>query len=150
MFLLNRIKIKIGKPYVLKPSNNKVIKLDKKGTLPNFYLEPNGIFYITNDGKAGICKTIVYSNIANVEFATQSGPMLLINGKVNIIFNPKSNNLNIRNGVGILPNNDLIFAISTNKVTFYDFAKFFKEKGCLNALYLDGYVSKGFILNQGI
>lgn len=134
----------------MKPSNNKVIKLDKKGTLPNFYLEPKGIFYITNDGKAGICKTIVYSNIANVEFATQSGPMLLINGKVNIIFNPKSNNLNIRNGVGILPNNDLIFAISTNKVTFYDFAKFFKEKGCLNALYLDGYVSKGFILNQGI
>jgi uncharacterized protein YigE (DUF2233 family) len=76
--------------------------------------------------------------------------MLLNDGKINKLFNPKSNNFNIRNGVGILPNNDLIFAISTNKVTFYDFAKFFKGKGCLNALYLDGYVSKGLIPNQGI
>lgn len=112
----------------MKPSNNKVIKLDKKGTLPNFYLEPNGIFYITNDGKAGVCKTIVYSNIANVEFATQSGPMLLINGKVNKIFNPKSNNLNIRNGVGILPNNDLIFAISTTRLRFMILQSSLKKK----------------------
>jgi uncharacterized protein YigE (DUF2233 family) len=33
----------------------------------------------------------------------------------------------------------LVFAISMNKVSFYDFARYFKEQGCSNALFLDGY-----------
>jgi len=37
---------------IIKPLNKKVIKLNKKGALPNFYLEPNGVFYITNDENA--------------------------------------------------------------------------------------------------
>jgi uncharacterized protein YigE (DUF2233 family) len=130
--------------------NTKVIKSEEKGALPNFYIEPNGVFYITKDEKSGICKTTAYHNVSNVKFATQSGPMLVIDGVINKIFDPNSHNLNIRNGVGILPNNELIFAISMNKVTFYDFARYFKDQGCSNALFLDGYVSKAFIPKQGI
>jgi uncharacterized protein YigE (DUF2233 family) len=135
---------------LIKPLNTKVLKSKEKGTLPNFYLEPNGVFYITQEEKAGVCKTTSYHNVSNIKFATQSGPMLVIDGEINKIFNPNSRNFNIRNGVGILPNNELVFAISMNKVSFYDFARYFKEQGCSNALYLDGYVSKAFIPKQGI
>ncbi|WP_133994719.1 hypothetical protein [Dinghuibacter silviterrae] len=41
-----------------------------------------------------------------------------------------SPNVNIRNGVGILPGNKLLFAISREPVNFYDFAAFFKAQGC--------------------
>jgi uncharacterized protein YigE (DUF2233 family) len=135
---------------LIKPLNTKVLKLEEKGTLPNFYLEPNGVFYITQEENAGICKTTAYPNVSNVKFATQSGPMLVIDGEINKIFDPNSRNFNIRNGVGILPNNELVFAISMNKVSFYDFARYFKEQGCSNALFFDGYVSKAFIPKQGI
>ena len=54
-------------------------------------------------------------------------------------------NLNIRNGVGILPNGQLIFGMSKQKINFYDFASFFKSLGCKNALYLDGYISKTYL-----
>jgi uncharacterized protein YigE (DUF2233 family) len=44
--------------------------------------------------------------------------------------------------VGILPNNDIILAISKGVFNFYYFAKFFKDNGCKNALFLDGFVSR--------
>jgi uncharacterized protein YigE (DUF2233 family) len=135
---------------IIKPLNTKVLKSDEIGTLPNFYLEPNGVFYITQEENAGICKTTAYPNVSNVKFATQSGPMLVIDGEINKIFDPNSHNFNIRNGVGILPNNELIFAISINKVSFFDFARYFEEQGCSNALFLDGYISKAYMPKQGI
>jgi uncharacterized protein YigE (DUF2233 family) len=76
--------------------------------------------------------------------------MLVIDGEINKVFDSNSRHYYIRNGVGILPNNELVFAISTNKVSFYDFARHFKEQGCSNALFLDGYVSKAFIPKEGI
>ncbi|MBM3206895.1 MAG: hypothetical protein FJZ43_04725, partial [Candidatus Staskawiczbacteria bacterium] len=74
----------------------------------------------------------------------------VVDGEINKLFNPNSDNFRIRNGVGIMPNNDLIFAISINKVSFYDFARYFKERGCSNALFLDGYISKAYMPKQGI
>ena len=56
-----------------------------------------------------------------------------------------STNLNIRNGVGILPNNQIVFAISKKEINFYDFAEYFKNLGCKNALYLDGFVSRTYL-----
>jgi uncharacterized protein YigE (DUF2233 family) len=110
----------------------------------NFYLQPNGIFYITNNNQGIVCKTVDFKN-QNVKFATQSGPLLLINGKIHSKFRNGSKNLNIRNGVGILPNGNLVFAMSKEKINFYDFANFFLSQGCKNALYLDGFVSKTFL-----
>ena len=63
------------------------------------------------------------------------------------IFNSK--NLNIRNGVGILPNGKLIFVMSKQKINFYDFASYFKSLGCKNALYLDGFISKTYLPENG-
>lgn len=114
----------------------------------NFYLLPNGIFYLTTDKKAGICKTEEFKSIANPCYATQSGPMLLIEGKIHPAFKAGSGNLNIRNGVGILPDNTVLFAMSKKEINFYDFASYFKSKGCRNALYLDGFVSRAYLPEQ--
>lgn len=114
----------------------------------NFYLQPNGVFYITNDKKGFVCKTEDFKN-ENVKYATQSGPMLLIDGKIHTAFRKGSSNLNIRNGVGILPNGELLFAMSKGKTNFYDFASYFKAKGCKNALYLDGFVSRTYLPSKG-
>jgi uncharacterized protein YigE (DUF2233 family) len=53
--------------------------------------------------------------------------------------------LYIRNGVGILPDNKVVFAMSKNEITFYDFAKYFQSLGCKNALYFDGIVSRMYL-----
>jgi len=114
----------------------------------NFYMQPNGIFYITNEKEGFVCKTSDFRN-KNVKYATQSGPLLLINGKIHPKFRKGSKNINIRNGVGILPNGNLLFAMSKQKINFYDFANYFKSKGCKNALYLDGFVSKTYLPEKG-
>jgi uncharacterized protein YigE (DUF2233 family) len=111
----------------------------------NFYLKPNGVFYLTNDGKAIVCRTTDFMNNPQIKFATQSGPMLLIDGEVHPAFKKGSANLNIRNGVGILPDNKVIFAISKVEVNFHDFAEYFKSMNCKNALYLDGFVSRAYL-----
>lgn len=111
----------------------------------NFYLKPNGVFYITDKNIPNICKTSDYVNNGKIKHATQSGPMLVINGHIHSAFKEGSSNLNIRNGVGILPNNQIVFAISKKEVNFYDFAKYFQSLGCKNALYLDGFVSRMYL-----
>lgn len=111
----------------------------------NFYLSPNGIFYLTTDKQAVVCKTTDFKHTTNIQYATQSGPMLVINGTIHPAFKKGSANLNIRNGVGILPNKQIIFAISETPVNFYDFALFFQQRGCKNALYLDGFVSRIYL-----
>ena len=108
----------------------------------NFNLKPNGVFALFNDGSPLICTSESFANDSTIKYATQSGPMLLIDGQFHPAFNKGSANINIRNGVGILPNGDVIFAMSKSFINFYDFALFFKNMGCKNALYLDGAVSQ--------
>ncbi len=74
--------------------------------------------------------------------------MLLIDGAVHPAFKKGSANLNIRNGVGVLPNGRVLFAVSKEAVNFYDFARFFLSMGCANALYLDGFVSRTYLPSQ--
>lgn len=111
----------------------------------NFYLQPNGIFYLTREGKPGVCVTDDFKQDESIQYATQSGPMLLIDGQVHPKFTKGSKNLHIRNGVGVLSNGHLLFAMSKEKINFYDLASYFKEQGCKNALYLDGFVSKTYL-----
>lgn len=128
---------------------NKVIKtkIDITTQIGNFYLKPNGIFFITNDNKAGVCQTEKFIN-TNIKYATQSGPMLVIDGKIHPSFKEGSLNVNIRNGVGILPNGNPIFSMSKKDINFYDFAKYFRDLGCKNALYFDGFVSRTYLPDQ--
>jgi len=111
----------------------------------NFYLQPNGIFYINDDNKAGIVATSSLKNINTLKYATQSGPMLVTNGKMHPAFKKGSNNLHIRNAVGLLPNGNLLFVMSKEKINFYDLASYFILNDCKNALYLDGFVSRTYL-----
>lgn len=120
-------------------------EIDTSNGNGNFYLKPNGIFYLTMDKNPIICKTEDFVNNGMIKYATQSGPMLVIDGEIHTAFKKNSTNLNIRNGVGILPNNQIMFAISKKEINFYDFAEYFKKLGCKNALYLDGFVSRTYL-----
>jgi uncharacterized protein YigE (DUF2233 family) len=119
-------------------------ELDLKDGEGNFYLKPNGVFVITRDKEASVQLSQDYSaSPQNVWLATQSGPMLVINGNIHPAFREGSSNLNIRNGVGILSSGQVVFAISRQEVNFFDFASLFRDRlGCDNALYLDGVISK--------
>lgn len=111
----------------------------------NFYLKPNGVFYITTDNIPFICNTSDFKDNGKIKYATQSGPLLVIDGQIHPAFKEGSKNQKIRNGVGILPDNKVVFAMSKNKINFYDFAKYFQSLGCKNALYLDGFVSRTYL-----
>ncbi len=115
------------------------------GGYGNFYLQPNGVFYLTDKMKPVICSTKDFTPSSNISYATQSGPMLVIDSKIHPKFQEGSENMHIRNGVGILPDGTLLFAMSKKIINFYDFASYFKENGCENALYLDGYVSRTYL-----
>ncbi|WP_089604011.1 phosphodiester glycosidase family protein [Acinetobacter piscicola] len=111
----------------------------------NFFLQPNGVV-AWNKNKAVLLTTQQYaqSNF-KAKFATQSGPMLVINREINPMFKSDSDSLKIRNGVGI-KNNQLYFVISREKINFYHFADIFKTQLKVDqALYLDGTVSSAFI-----
>lgn len=113
----------------------------KSATNANFYLKPNGIFSIDTLHVATICKTEDFVPGKKIKYATQSGPMLIIDGEMHPAFKQGSNSVTIRNGVGILPDNRVLFVMAAVEVNFYDFANYFKKMGCKNALFLDGGIS---------
>lgn len=115
----------------------------------NFYMQPNGIFYLTKEGKGVVTTTSSFKKDKHIDYATQSGPMLLIDGQYHPKFIKGSENLYIRNGVGVLPDGKLLFAMSKELINFYDLATFFKQRGCQNALYLDGFVSRTHLPAKG-
>ncbi|MDQ0453803.1 phosphodiester glycosidase family protein [Rhizobium paknamense] len=116
----------------------------------NFHLKPNGVFYVAAD-KAGVMETSAFlAQVGRADFATQSGPMLVIDGKIHPRFLPDSDSLKIRNGVGVDVNGQVFFAISQGPVRFFDFATLFRDRlKTPNALFLDGSISSLAIPEQG-
>ncbi len=115
----------------------------------NFHLLPNGVF-LMKDGKASVMETksFVASGI-KPDFGTQSGPMLVIDGKLHPRFLPDSDSFKIRNGVGVDGEGRVVMVVSRVPVRFYDFATLFRDRlGCQNALYLDGTISSVFIAEE--
>ena len=106
----------------------------------NFHMLPNGIFYV-DKGRAGVMETRAFlRRNRRPFFATQSGPMLVIDGRIHPRFNPTSAHHKLRSGVGVSGDGRTVyFAISEGLVTFYNFAKLFEIKlNAPNALFLDG------------
>lgn len=121
---------------------------ERRNAKGNFYLKPNGVFYLEGNSPK-ICTTPNFNSKETIRFATQSGPMLVINDTLHPAFNAGSTNKYIRNGVGVRNDSILFFAISNAPVNFYDFAMLFKNKlGCKNALYLDGAISRMYVKNK--
>jgi uncharacterized protein YigE (DUF2233 family) len=112
--------------------------------IPNFYKKPNGVFYI-GDHKAGILETGRFvAQRPETNFATQSGPMLVIDGAIHPAFIVNSTDRKPRNGIGLSSPTDVYFVITKGWVNFYEFARFFRDSlGCKNALFLDGGEAPG-------
>ena len=117
-------------------------KLNRRDGYGNFHVKPNGVFYIKGD-RVGVAATEAYVKLNETpDFATQSGPMLVIDGKIHPKFSETGMSHKMRNGVGMLDAHTAIFAISENPVNFYDFALLFRDGlKCANALFFDGTVS---------
>ncbi len=109
----------------------------------NFHLMPNGVFSIDADGFARVETTAAYQvRAGEPRWATQSGPMLVIEGELHPAFQPDGPSKLIRNGVGVCENGVVRAAISETPVSFGRFARFFRDQlNCPNALFLDGTVS---------
>ena len=120
---------------------SRVVTRDGPG---NFGLLPNGIFCVTDD-TARVFETLDFVARKPIcRDATQSGPMLVINGALHPRFLPNGTSRHIRNGVGTTADGlRAVFVISNDPVSFHEFGSFFRDHLKLpNALYFDGKVSR--------
>lgn len=115
----------------------------------NFYMKPNGVFFIASDAgatTAHAASTDAYAErtpTLSILQATQSGPMLVIDGAIHPRFLENSESRKRRNGVGVRKDGAVVFAISNAEVSFIEFAIFFRDElDCPDALYLDGTISR--------
>jgi len=122
-----------------------LVHVNTKSGYGNFHMKPNGIFYIAA-GRAAVVETQAFvKQHPQADVATQSGPMLVINGRLHSRFDRGSRSLKARNGVGVRADGKVIFAISQGEVSFDAFARLFRDwLNCPNALFLDGGSASGF------
>ncbi|HBS49112.1 MAG TPA: hypothetical protein DEA05_03015 [Rhodobacteraceae bacterium] len=117
----------------------------------NFGLLPNGVFCI-RPGRADVIETQDFLALRpDCRDATQSGPMLVIDGELHPRFLPDSSSRYVRNGVGTSRDGTrAVFAISRETVTFHEFGRLFRDALDLpNALYFDGNISRLYAPGMG-
>lgn len=119
-----------------------VKKINRRNGPGNFHLKPNGIFYIAGDS-AGVLETEAFGKAGiKADYASQSGPMLVIDGAIHPKFTVDGQSRQRRNGVGAIDQHTVVFAISDSTVNFHSFARLFRDRlNCPNALFLDGNIS---------
>lgn len=117
----------------------------------NFYLKPNGVFVVDGDDHVAVETAEAFGRgDKSVTFATQSGPMLVIDGKLHPKISDDGPSKNIRNGVGVSDNHTAWFVISDEPVSFGRLARLFRDAlDCPNALYFDGAISNLWVPSQG-
>ena len=119
----------------------RIITADGPG---NFGLLPNGVLCF-GQGQARILESRAFAAAPPAcRYATQSGPMLVIDGALHPRFIDGGDSRNIRNGVGVDATGRIVhLVISDAPVNFHLFARFFRDHlGLAQALYLDGRVSR--------
>jgi uncharacterized protein YigE (DUF2233 family) len=109
----------------------------------NFHMMPNGVFWQSENGEVHVSTSEVYAAEPRAtRWATQSGPMLVIDGALHPRFQDDGPSRYVRNGVGVSGAHRAYFVISSGAVSFGRFARFFRDElGCDDALFLDGSVS---------
>ncbi len=126
----------------------------------NFFLKPNGVFGVTKEAfllgpSAEVAAQQRRRHAAGgslLREATQSGPLLLHNGRWHSAADPASSHRFVRNAVGITPQGAAVFAISREPVSFFELSRALVELGCRDGLYLDGAVSTAYLpaLDRGL
>jgi uncharacterized protein YigE (DUF2233 family) len=117
----------------------------------NFGLLPNGVLCL-RDGRADVIETLRFAREKPAcTDASQSGPMLVIDGELHPRFLVDATSRYVRNGVGTTADGHIAqFVISNGLVTFYEFGSFFRDVLNLpQALYFDGNVSRLYAPDLG-
>ena len=110
----------------------------------NFGLLPNGVFCI-EDARFTLIESRAFAqDPLACRYATQSGPMLVIDGQFHPRFIEDSDSRLIRNGVGVSSDGKQAkFVIANTPVNLFEFARFFRDHLDMpQALYIDGNVSR--------
>ena len=121
-------------------NGRELVRVNTRTGPGNFHMKPNGVLYVAGES-AGVLDTGSFlKQRPPAEFATQSGPMLVINGRLHPRFARDGGSRKRRSGVGSRDtNNRLVFAVSETEVSFGEFARLFRDRlQCRNALFLDG------------
>jgi uncharacterized protein YigE (DUF2233 family) len=110
----------------------------------NFGLLPNGVFCMSDTSFAVIETRRFSADAPACRYATQSGPMLVIDGELHPRFLVDATSRLIRNGVGVSADGQRAYlVISDAPVTFHEFARIFRDGlGLRDALYFDGRISR--------
>jgi uncharacterized protein YigE (DUF2233 family) len=108
----------------------------------NFYILPNGVFSVGENGDVRITETSQFwTPAARLWLALQSGPLLLVSGAINSAFNKNSTNFAIRSSVGVTSSGMVHLVLSLAPVRFYDIASLHKDiLSDESALFLDGAI----------
>lgn len=117
----------------------------------NFGMLPNGVFCFAGDSARVVESRRFAAERPDCEYATQSGPMLVINGELHPRFLSDSISTYIRNGVGVSPDGRIVhLAISEQRVNFDHFGRLFRDDlGAKDALFLDGSISRLYDPSSG-
>lgn len=118
--------------------------LNRKEGGGNFHLLPNGVFHGTGD-QWHVRTTEGFAREVDrrPDFATQSGPMLVIDGELHPAFDHDGTSRKRRNAVGVDRAGRAHFVISEAPISFGKLARYFRDRlETPNALFLDGSVSQ--------
>ncbi|MEL6550559.1 MAG: phosphodiester glycosidase family protein [Pseudomonadota bacterium] len=110
----------------------------------NFGLLPNGVLCL-NAGRAAIIESRAYAAARpDCTYATQSGPMLVIDGALHPRFLADSDSRKRRGGVGVSEDGQKLFiAVTGNAVNFHTFGRLFRDTlRTPNALFTDGTITR--------
>lgn len=119
-----------------------MIPLNRASGGGNFFIRPGGVFYLRGQN-AGIVSIDKFKPSPAIQYAVQSGPMLIENGKINWRLKPSASSHKLRNGVGITGDGKVVFMLSERETNFYDFACYAQSRlNVRQMLYLDGTISK--------
>lgn len=122
---------------------------------PNFYLKPNGVFFIRQDGSAAVAETGKYAAMnESPVLATQSGPLLVGQGRIHPALRAESTSKRFRNGIGVTTDGKVVMVCSVidpavGRTNLYHFAELFRDVlACPDALYLDGDISYVYLRDE--
>lgn len=118
-------------------------ELNRENGDGNFYMKPNGVFFGSGASWRVLGSNTFFNTVGDrPDFGTQSGPLLLVDGKLHPEIQDDGPSKAIRNGVGVDASGKAHFVISDAPVSFGQLARYFRDEvKVANALYLDGQVS---------
>lgn len=128
------------------------VKKSAADLTPNFFLKPNGVFFLRENGSAAIAESARYAALGEKPvLATQSGPLLVQSGTIHPVLQRESTSKRYRNGVGVSRSGGVVLVCSVlegeaGMSNLYHFAELFRDRlDCPDALYLDGDISYVYI-----